>query len=105
MGLLYIWSFFITICVEDRECALGDIKEGEMIVSEYGEIIKMDQYHIRAFIDEWVIMPNHIHLLIELVDCADEGNVTDHTVNVDSGMVEKIHEFSLQTQLSTQLPT
>ena len=90
--------YFITICVENRECTLGDIKECEMILSEYGEIvkseiIKMDQYHIRAIIDEWVIMPNHIHLLVELVD--DE----DHAVYVDSGDVEKIHEFSLPIQL------
>ena len=69
-----------------------------MILSEYGEIvkseiIKMDQYHIRAIIDEWVIMPNHIHLLVELVD--DE----DHAVYVDSADVVKIHEFSLPIQL------
>ena len=90
--------YFITTCVANRECTLGDIKEGEMILSEYGEIVKselvkMDQYHIRANIDEWVIMPNHIHLLVELVD--DE----DHAVHVDCADVEKIHEFSLPIQL------
>lgn len=32
--------YFITTCVANRECTLGDIKEGEMILSEYGEIVK-----------------------------------------------------------------
>ncbi len=93
--------YFITICVENRECVLGDIKNGEMILSEYGEIVKheivkMNDYNIRAIIDRWVVMPNHIHLLIEL---------TDDKNNEDGGIVERIHEFSLLSSQQPPLPS
>ena len=90
--------YFITICVDSRESILGKIKNGEMILSAYGEIVrneimKMNHYHVRANIHEWVVMPNHIHLLIELMD-GDDG----HVKKIHSGKihVKKIHEFSLQ---------
>ena len=88
--------YFITICVQNRECIFGEIENDKMILSEYGEIAKneiakMNQYHIRVIIDEWVVMPNHIHLLIELTDIGVD--LVD-----DDGHVEKIHEFSLPLQ-------
>ena len=92
--------YFITICVEEHESIFGDIIKGEMILSEYGEIVKneilkMNDYHPRAFVDEWVVMPNHIHLLIELID-EDDVERRDNGRNVEVGKihVEKIHEFS-----------
>lgn len=30
------------------------------------EILQIPEYHKRAILDEWVVMANHIHLLIEL---------------------------------------
>jgi len=47
-----------------------------MQLSEFGkivenEILKLPQYHPRVQLDEWVIMPNHIHLLIELTGNID----------------------------------
>jgi len=89
-------SYFITICIHNREEILGKIINGEMQLSEYGEIVKnefiqMGQYHQRATVDVWVIMPNHVHCIITLghvdVNGGDRGGVP----------VEKIHEFSLQS--------
>jgi putative transposase len=90
-------SYFITICIEDREEILGKIANGKMRLSAYGEIvkhefIKMGNYNERAVLDEWVIMPNHIHCIITLknwdgIGGDDRGD--------DRDPVEKIHEFSL----------
>jgi len=35
-------DYFITICVSGRECILGDIIDGEMILSEYGKIVERE---------------------------------------------------------------
>jgi len=102
-------NYFITICIQDREEILGKIINGEMQLSAYGEIvknefIKMAQYHQRATLDEWVIMPNHVHCIITL---GEYGNIDGNDGALDSagdgngdaigdGNVEKIHEFSLQ---------
>jgi len=83
-------SYFITICIQCRADLLGSIIDGKIQLTEYGEIVKnefyqMQNYNKRAVLDEWVIMPNHVHFILTL---GEYGN-TDP--------VEKIHEFSLQT--------
>jgi REP element-mobilizing transposase RayT len=93
--------YFITICINHRKCILGEIKNDAMILSEQGkivenEILKIPGYHERAILDEWVIMPNHIHLLIELTD--DNGN------DEQGHIVDKIHEFYLSTTAPTTTP-
>ena len=64
-------SYFITICIIDREEILGSIKNNKIQLSEYGkivksEILKIPEYNNRIISDEWVIMPNHIHFIITL---------------------------------------
>lgn len=90
--------YFITICIANRENLLGSISNGEMILSKYGEIVKdeilnIPEYNQRIILDEWVVMPNHIHLLIEL---CEYGYNNGHGIT----NVEKIHKFSLQQQPS-----
>lgn len=64
-------SYFITICVTNHDKILGKIENHQMKLSETGniaktEILKIPDYHHRAQLDEWVIMPNHIHCIITL---------------------------------------
>ncbi|RXQ92153.1 hypothetical protein EO244_11420 [Ancylomarina salipaludis] len=96
-------DYFITICVSGRECILGDIIDGEMILSEYGKIVeteikKIPEYHKRVIMNVWTVMPNHIHLLVSLGDYAFDNGLS----TIDNDTVKKIHEFSLQA--SPQLP-
>lgn len=86
-------SYFITICIQDREEILGKITNNKMQLTGYGEIvqnefIKMGDYNERAVLDEWVIMPNHVHCIITL-----HGTETETVV--EKIHVKKIHEFSL----------
>lgn len=96
-------SYFITICISLRQCILGEIINSNMVLSEYGNIVeteikKIPEYHKRALLDEWVIMPNHIHCIITLGDYNFENGISvvgDGRDDGDGGNVEKIHEFSL----------
>jgi len=66
--------YFITICIENRECGLSIIRRGdpcgrpEMTLTQLGEICKKtfntieNTYIIK--IDKYVIMPDHIHFII-----------------------------------------
>jgi len=105
--------YFITICISKRKHILGNVVNHQMILSEYGEIvkteiIKIQEYHKRIIMDEWVIMPNHIHFIISLGDYYydngipligdDDGNGDDDDDNDD---VVKIHEFSLPPTTSS----
>ena len=67
-------AYFITICVKDRKQLLSQIvgqglAPAENILTPYGEIAKkqmklLEQRYPGVKIDKYVIMPNHIHVLI-----------------------------------------
>jgi len=65
--------YFVTICCQDRICRFGKVVNGEMILNEYGQIaynewLKTPDIRKNVELDEFVIMPNHIHGIIRLMD-------------------------------------
>ncbi|MGL4503022.1 MAG: transposase [Planktothrix sp.] len=66
-------AYFITICIDKRECLLGDIQEQTVILSRYGEVVNFNWFNLTKIypgiqLDSFVIMPNHIHGIIMLND-------------------------------------
>ena len=71
-------AYFITICVTDMKCILGKINVGatigrpyEMYLSEIGKIVDeaingIPKYYDAVFVDKYVVMPNHIHILLRI---------------------------------------
>jgi REP element-mobilizing transposase RayT len=69
-------EYFITICTAKRECLFGKIVNGEMILSEFGKIVNQEwdkSFEIRKelFCDAFVIMPNHIHAILRIIQTHD----------------------------------
>lgn len=65
-------GYFVTICIQNGQCVLGQVVDGEMILSEWGEIVAkwivwLEDHYDYVVLDEWCVMPNHIHLIIVLV--------------------------------------
>ena len=74
--------YFITLVIHNRNCILGEIVNGEMILSNFGVIVKTEwerSFEIRTelFLDEYVIMPNHIHAIVGLKKM-DDTTVETH---------------------------
>jgi REP element-mobilizing transposase RayT len=66
-------AYFITICTWQRQSFLGEIINGEMQLNVYGEISQfywqnLLNYHSHLELDEFVIMPNHLHGILILKD-------------------------------------
>ena len=64
--------YFITICTNEMECLFGEIINGEMILNSFGKIVKEEiakTSQIREWIEisYYVVMPNHIHFLLEIL--------------------------------------
>ena len=64
-----VGAYFITICTFNKECTLGHITKGQMLLNDLGntvkqEIIKTGRCRKNVRIDEYIIMPNHIHIII-----------------------------------------
>jgi hypothetical protein len=63
--------YFITICTFQRENLLGEISKGQMPLSPFGEIVrdewlKTAEMRPNVILDQWILMPNHLHGIIEI---------------------------------------
>ncbi len=70
--------YFVTICCQDRECLFGKIVGAEnflpeMVLNDAGKIanecwLKIPEHFPNAVLHEYIIMPNHVHGIIELTE-------------------------------------
>ena len=75
-------AYFITICVQNMRCIFGNIVgEGSPLpqLSPYGSIIQkyigeISKRYPSVTVDKYVIMPNHIHLILFLEKENGRGN-------------------------------
>jgi len=66
-------EYYVTLCVKDRESLLGEILGDRVELTRIGEIVKecwegIPKHFSNAVLDEFVIMPNHVHGIVILVD-------------------------------------
>lgn len=64
--------YFITICTKNKDCFLGEINKEQMVLSKVGLIARMFWLEIpkrfsNISLDEWVIMPNHLHGILAII--------------------------------------
>jgi putative transposase len=62
-------AYFITVCTHDRECLFGEIVNGTMCLSEFGNVVAEEWTRSREIrreieLDEWALMPNHVHGIV-----------------------------------------
>lgn len=62
-------AYFITICTHNRACLFGHIVNGAMVLNDVGKIVadewmKSDEIRNEIELDEWVVMPNHMHAIV-----------------------------------------
>ena len=67
--------YYITICCQDRVCLFGEIINGEMYLNDIGEIankcwLEIPDHFPNVVLHEYIVMPNHIHGIIELTNSA-----------------------------------
>ncbi len=76
--------YFITICTQNMESYFGKIVNEKMILSDIGSIAnlylqKIPEHFNHVKLHKYVIMPNHIHCIIEIV--GSPHGVTDEFVH------------------------
>ncbi len=65
-------AYFITICTQNRECLFGEVVDGRMVLNELGQVARecwlaIPDHFPHSRLDEFVIMPNHVHGIIWIV--------------------------------------
>jgi len=62
--------YYVTVCTQDKRHLLGYIEEGKMYLSSSGEMVlkwvdELEKKYPDIAIPSFVIMPNHIHMIVE----------------------------------------
>jgi putative transposase len=77
--------YYITICVEDRICLFGKIDNGKLELNEVGKIadecwLAIPEHFPNSVLHEHIVMPNHVHGIIELKHVNTIPNRIDENV-------------------------
>lgn len=76
-------EYFVTICMNDYKCMLGTIINDEIQLNDLGNIVEecwngIPKHFENIELDEYIIMPNHIHGIITICECDNccRGEIT-----------------------------
>jgi REP element-mobilizing transposase RayT len=74
--------YFITVCTKKHQCFFGDVINGKMQLNEMGKIAeeewkKTEQIRKNVKLDEYRVMPNHLHGII-VIENELVSNVETH---------------------------
>jgi REP element-mobilizing transposase RayT len=99
--------YFCTICTHRSEHFLGKIENGEMILSPEGKVVfsiwnEIPNQFQNAHIDSFVIMPNHIHGIIQIYD---NSNISHHSISTDAINHSNIASNSTSTDAINRVRT
>jgi putative transposase len=81
----YVYSqpgyYFVTICTQHRHCLFGTISKGIITLNDIGMIVHkmlldLPSYDPTVHIDCHIVMPNHIHTIIQFCRTDEEKGGT-----------------------------
>jgi REP element-mobilizing transposase RayT len=87
------WYYFITICTYNRVYKLGYITSGKVALNDFGKEVNYALQNISKVnqnikIDEYIIMPNHIHAIFVL-----DNSILNNSISIP----EVIRRFKIYT--------
>lgn len=95
--------YFVTICTHEKKCIFGSVKE----LSRYGKIaadsvVDIPIHHSGVRIDKYVIMPNHVHMIVIIGcgNCKEKNSDLNQVIGLfKSAVTRKIHETDHDIQV------
>ena len=95
-------AYFVTICTQNKKCMFSNIvgaihESPENKLTQYGEIVEQyinilpDRFNV--LIPKYVIMPNHIHLIIEIYNNDEKRAIRESPLQYDRSVIDKMIGF------------
>ena len=95
-------AYFITICTHNRKYLFSNIVGAihelpENKLTQYGELVEQiieilpDRFNV--FIPKYVIMPNHVHLIIEICSDNEERAIRESPLQYHRSVIDKMVGF------------
>jgi len=98
--------YFITMVTRNREYLFGSIEENKMVLNENGQIVEnelLKSIKIRKnwFFHNWIVMPNHVHLLIEIQNNEVSSEMNDIQTQIERSHIVETHSSASTSGTST----
>ncbi len=82
--------YFVTFCIKDGIGYFGEIKNGEMVLNEFGGIaqkcwLNISNHFPDVILDKFIIMPNHIHGIVVI----DKGMIDFRKIRKDKNIAKR----------------
>ncbi len=66
-------AYFVTLCTYQKQCWFGEIRNSQMHLNQIGKIaaqewLRTSQLRPEFQLDEWIVMPNHLHGIVLIKD-------------------------------------
>jgi putative transposase len=66
-------GYVITICTHNRQCVFGEITDNQMVLNPLSQLVhtiwfELTRYTSCILLDEFIVMPNHIHGIMMILD-------------------------------------
>ena len=103
----------MSVCSQNRECLFGEVTGGEMRLNEAGRMVQtvwdeLSDHYPGVQTDAFIIMPNHIHAIIVLIDVGagprtcphqrdNEGQPQGVAPTMPLSLPDVVHRFKLMT--------
>ena len=86
--------YYVTICTKNRAHFFGDVVAEDLILSRIGEIVAEEWLQTEILrdnvrLDEWIIMPNHMHLILVItyrIDAIVENKMSQKSKTPQRGV-------------------
>ncbi|MDP2363027.1 MAG: transposase [Ignavibacteria bacterium] len=95
--------YFITICVQGMKCVLSSVENNKTKLNKYGLIVENNLHNLQKRfpcieLDYYVVMPNHIHIILILENKQNERpvNITEIIAALKSLTTIEIHKDGLK---------
>ena len=71
-------AYFVTVCAQNQQCVFGNVEAGMMHLNVLGEIVQetwrgLPGHYPYVELDAFLVMPNHVHMIVVLVDSVGAG--------------------------------
>ena len=85
--------YFITLCTNNREMLFGDVIAGKMVLNDAGVFTTecwrdIPRHYPDVCLDEFIIMPNHVHGIINISENDENRNAGAKNVRVKNVRVQ-----------------
>ncbi len=78
--------YFVTVVTRDRSCLFGHVADAVVQLSDAGRLVRnswewLTVQYSYVTLDEYVVMPNHMHGIIAITDLCRSGSQTARPSN------------------------